>query len=89
VVVVEVLSKSTESYDRGDKQAAYLALPSLRHVVLVSQRTPRVEVYTRERDGRFRFDVVVAGDVIRLEKIGAEIVVDDLYADVFELPGGD
>src|SRR5262245_39536273 len=43
-VVIEVLSKSTEGYDRGDKQKGYLALPSLRHFVLVSQREARVEV---------------------------------------------
>ena len=89
VVVVEVLAKSTESYDRGDKQAAYLALPSLRHLVLISQRAARVEVYTRESDGAFHFDVLGAGDVLRLEKIGAEIAVDDLHAGVFELPGED
>jgi Uma2 family endonuclease len=46
-VVVEVLSKSTEAYDRGEKLAAYLALGSVRHVVFVSQRIQRVEIYTR------------------------------------------
>jgi Uma2 family endonuclease len=35
-VVVEVLSKSTEAYDRGEKLAAYLARASVRHVVFVS-----------------------------------------------------
>ena len=68
VVVVEVLSKTTESYDRGEKQAAYLAIPSLYHFVLVSQRSPRVEVYTRENDGSFRFRVHEAGSAVRLER---------------------
>jgi len=85
--VIEVLSKSTESYDRGDKQKGYLAVPSLRHFVLVSQREPRVEVYTRQEDGSFRFDVVESGAAVRLERIGVTILVDELYAGVFELPG--
>lgn len=89
VVVVEVLSRSTESYDRGDKQAAYLALPSLRHLVLVSQRSLRIEVYTRESDGSFRFRVHGAGSIVQLPSVGAELDVDELYAGVFELPGGD
>jgi Uma2 family endonuclease len=84
-VVVEVLSKSTERYDRGDKQAGYLALPSIAHYVLVSQRVPRVEVYTRQDDGSFRFDVHQAGGVIRLERIGVTIPIDDLYERAFEL----
>ncbi len=87
VVVIEILSKSTEAYDRGEKQASYLALPSLKHLVLVSQREPRVEVYTREGAGVFRFRVHGAGSRVPLEGVGVEIGVDELYAGVFELPG--
>ncbi len=86
-VVVEVLSKSTEAYDRGDKQKGYLALPSLKHFVLIAQREPRVEVYTRHADGSFRFDVVVAGAAVHLDRVGVILLVDDLYAGVFDLPG--
>jgi Uma2 family endonuclease len=88
-VVVEVLSKSTEAYDRGAKQAGYLALPSLAHLVLVSQRERRVELYTRQDDGSFRFDVCGAGGTVRLERVGVSMQVDELYADAFELPGDD
>lgn len=86
-VVLEVLSKSTETYDRGDKQKAYLSLPSLEHFVLVSQREARVEVYTRQADGSFRFDVLEGGATVHLERVGVSFAVDDLYAGVFELPG--
>lgn len=85
--VIEVLSKSTEAYDRGDKQKGYLGLPSIRHFVLVSQREPRVEIYTRQDDGSFRFDVIETGGTAKLERIGVAIAVDELYAGVFELPG--
>lgn len=87
-VVVEVLSRGTESYDRGAKQAGYLGLGSVEHLVLVAQREPRVEVYTREGD-EFRFRVYGPHDVVRLDRIGAAIPVDELYEDVFGLPGDD
>lgn len=88
-VVVDVLSKSTEAYDRGDKQAGFLALPSVQHYVLISQRTARVELYTRQADGSFRFTMHGAGATIELEKLGLTLVVDDIYAGCFELPGDD
>jgi Uma2 family endonuclease len=88
-VVVEVLSKSTEAYDRGDKQAAYLALASVAHFVLVSQRERRVELYARQTDGSFRFTVHGAKDVIEIGAIGVSISVDELYEGAFELPGDD
>jgi Uma2 family endonuclease len=86
-VVVEVLSKSTEAYDRGDKQAGYLALPSVRHFVLVSQRESRVEVYTRRDDGSFRFQVCETAALASLEGIGVTLSVDELYEGAFDLPG--
>lgn len=85
-VVLEVLSKSTEAYDRGDKQAAYLALGSLAHFVLISQREARIELYTRQRDGSFRFTVHAPGTTVELHEIGAALVVDALYAGAWELP---
>jgi len=87
LLVVEVLSKSTEAYDRGDKQKGYLALPSLAHFVLVSQVEERVEVYTRQQDGSFRYEVFGAGATIRLEHPAMSLVVDEIYAGVLELPG--
>lgn len=88
-VVIEVLSKTTESYDRGAKQAGYLALASVEHFVLVSQRERRVEVYTREADGSFRFRVYQAGGLARLERLDLALGIDELYDGVFELPGDD
>lgn len=88
-VIVEVLSKSTEAYDRGDKQAGYLALASLAHFVLVSQREVRMELYTRQSDGSFRFTVHGQGDRFALDRLGLTIEVDDVYHGSFELPGDD
>jgi Uma2 family endonuclease len=88
-VVVEVLSSSTESYDRGAKQAGYLALPSVEHLILVAQREARVEVYTREAAGSFRYQVYLGGDQVHLDKIGVTFDVARLYDGAFDLPGDD
>lgn len=47
-LLVEVLSPSTEAYDRGRKSAGYRTLPSLQAYLLVSQDEPRVELFARE-----------------------------------------
>jgi len=54
-VIIEVLSKSTESYDRGKKFAHYRALESLREYLLVSQTECRVERFSRQGDGTWLF----------------------------------
>ncbi|MES2461150.1 MAG: Uma2 family endonuclease [Armatimonadota bacterium] len=50
VVLIEVLSPSTEAYDRGEKFAYYRRMESLQEYVLVSQTRPRVERFTRQGD---------------------------------------
>lgn len=47
LLLVEVLSDSTEAHDRGEKAAHYRRIPALREYVLISQRQRRVEVYRR------------------------------------------
>jgi Uma2 family endonuclease len=88
-VVVEVLSRSTEGYDRGDKLHGYLALPSVRHVVLVSQRQVQIDVYTRHDDGSFRYESFGPGAALRLAHPPISLSLDALYAGVFDLPGDD
>lgn len=52
-LIVEVLSDSTEAYDRGEKFALYRRIPSLRDYLLVSQSRILVELFTRGEDGRW------------------------------------
>jgi Uma2 family endonuclease len=80
-VVVEVLSDSTEAYDRGEKFAHYQKLLSLKHYVLVSQKEPRIEVFTREDDG-WRLRNYGPTDRVALDSIGCTIEVDAMYAGV-------
>ena len=78
--VVEVLSPSTEAYDRGRKLAIYMAIPSIVEIVLVSQDQVRVDKYTRQPDGIWRFDVIEGREArVRFESIGCEIVLADFF----------
>ncbi len=78
--VVEVLSPSTEGYDRGRKLAIYMAVPSIVEIVLVSQDQVRVDKYTRQPDGIWRFDVMTGREArVRLESLGCEIALADFF----------
>jgi Uma2 family endonuclease len=52
-MLVEVLSDSTEGYDRGKKFEHYRQIPTLREYLLVSQKEPRVEQFVRQADGKW------------------------------------
>jgi len=81
VVLVEILSPSTEEYDRGEKLDAYKLLPSLREVVLVAHDEQRIDVHRREEDG-WRVHSVQAGESITLASIDCVLSVTDVYRDV-------
>ena len=86
-VVVEVLSPSTESYDRGRKFEHYMRLASLREYVLIAQDRMRVERFTRSADGTEWVLSVAQGAeaTVELPSIGCVLRVGDLYERV-ELP---
>ena len=54
-VIIEVLSKSTEAYDRGEKFAQYRTLESLSDYLLVAQDIARIEHFARQEDGAWLF----------------------------------
>ena len=80
-VLVEVLSPSTEGYDRGEKFERAQALASLQHYVLVSQRKARVDVYTRSGDA-WLLRAYGPDDAVRIDAIGATLPVRALYEGV-------
>lgn len=84
-VIVEVLSESTEDYDRGEKFTHYKTIPSLAHYVLASQEKPFVEVFTRQADNSWTCIKYEAGEKIVLSALECEIEIDRVYANVFEL----
>lgn len=84
VVLVEVLSDSTEGYDRGEKFAHYRRIPSLREYVLISQRIRRIEVFRRNDDETWTFQEAGPSGRVKLEAIGCALSVDAVYASALE-----
>jgi Uma2 family endonuclease len=76
-VIVEVLSDSTEDYDRGEKFHHYMGIPSLKEYVLVSQREPKIEMFRRPDQGHWEHAVARSGESIVIAD--RSINVDDVY----------
>lgn len=79
-LVVEVLSDSTEAYDRGDKFAGYRALESLREYVLVAQN--RVERYQRQGDVWVYSALDDLSQTLELDSVGCAIPLTEIYEGV-------
>jgi Uma2 family endonuclease len=79
-VIIEVLSKSTESYDRGAKFAHYRTIDSLSDYLLISQDKLLVEHYIRhEKKSWLLSEYVSLEDVIRISSVGCELAIADMY----------
>ncbi|HEU4407629.1 MAG TPA: Uma2 family endonuclease [Polyangiaceae bacterium] len=87
LVLVEVLSDSSEAYDRGPKAAHYRKLASLREYLLVSQREPRLELFRRNERGIWELYEAGAGEAIELASLGVKLSVDTVYHDPFAPAG--
>lgn len=80
-IILEVLSPSTEEYDRGEKREHVQQIPSLREYVLVAHDKRRVEIFRRGAvDEPWALHIVVgAGERVELPSMGVTIPVDELY----------
>jgi Uma2 family endonuclease len=78
-MIAEVLSDSTESYDRGRKFGHYRQLASLREYVLVAQDEVRVERFTRQGDDWVLSIFTSLDDTLRLTSIDCEIALREIY----------
>src|SRR5687768_11705327 len=82
-LIIEVLSNSTEQFDRGDKFKSYRTLSSLQEYVLISQDEPRIERFARQANGDWLFSETAAVDAtVQLPSIGCTLALDDVYAKV-------
>src|ERR1043165_7077999 len=72
-VIVEVLSPSTEGYDRGEKLAHYQTIPSLEEIVLVAHDRNEIEVLRREGDGTWSRHLAAEGQSARLTSIACDL----------------
>ena len=80
VLIAEVLSPSTEAWDRGGKFARYRTISSLKEFLLIAQHEPRVERYQRREDGTWLLTEAIGLDaVLTLTSIDCRIELSELY----------
>ncbi len=78
-VLIEVLSASTEVYDRGEKSVHYRTIPSLREYLLVSHRERRVERWWRRGTDDWEYQSAGRGEVLPISTLGVELEIDAIY----------
>lgn len=83
LLIVEVLSKTTKGYDRGEKFMLYQRCPSFREYILIEQETLQVESWCRIKENTwertFETDKTKS---LAIRSIGVELRLEDVYADV-------
>lgn len=78
-LIVEVLSPSTENYDREEKFKAYKSIESLREYILVSQVKKFVTLYVKHNEKFWFQSEYVDGETLRLESLDCDLSVDEIY----------
>ncbi len=87
VLIAEVLSESTEAYDRGAKFAAYRTIPTFQEYLLISQDQAYVEHFYKEAHqggDRWIFTTYSLGETIKLSNLGTEVKIADIYHRILE-----
>jgi Uma2 family endonuclease len=79
-LIVEVLSPSTEAYDRGRKFEHYTMIESLREYLLVASDRVHADLYTRQADGWLLAAAGKPEDTIELRSVGGRLALSDVYA---------
>jgi Uma2 family endonuclease len=86
LLIVEVLSHSTERTDRHEKRLAYQRLSSLKEYVLVAQDKMQVEVYRRTDNNEWEIERFDERDHLRLESVDLTLPLTEIYQDVMNAP---
>lgn len=83
LLIVEVLSRSTKAFDRGDKFSYYRSLPSFQEYVLIDQDECRVESWFREEPTLWRETTLTSlDDTLPLRSLGILLTLRDIYANI-------
>ncbi|MCU0470361.1 MAG: Uma2 family endonuclease [Arcicella sp.] len=88
VVIIEILSKTTEAYDRGEKFALYRSIPTLREYVMISSTSVRAEVMRKESELGLWFLASEADSLegsISIKNIELELSLADIYEETEDL----
>jgi Uma2 family endonuclease len=84
-VIIEVLSPSTEAYDRGLKFAHYRSIEAVQIYILIAQDKPQIEIFRRQKNEDWLLSVVGGlGARVSLDAIGCELALADVYERVIE-----
>jgi Uma2 family endonuclease len=82
-LIVEVLSDSTEAFDRGDKFSHYKSIPSFREYLLVAQHRPHVSHFIKQSDDSWlHYEYNALDEVVELTSVGLEVRLHDIYLGV-------
>ncbi|OKH18017.1 Uma2 family endonuclease [[Limnothrix rosea] IAM M-220] len=82
-LIIEVLSPSTESFDRGDKFNDYQTIASLEEYVLVNTKHKRLEIYRRNKDNSWRFEMFdLSATNVAFKSLEMDVAIADIYEDV-------
>ncbi|HEX2906142.1 MAG TPA: Uma2 family endonuclease [Phototrophicaceae bacterium] len=82
LVIIEILSPSTETYDRGRKFQHYRTLASLQEYLLIAQDSVRVEHYTRQGEQWLLTDATSLDDILTLPSVDCTLALRDVYEKV-------
>jgi Uma2 family endonuclease len=78
-LIVEVLSDSTEAYDRGEKFYRYRRNPVLQDYILVSAKSIAIDLYRKNNAGEWTIVNYRAGDVVELKSINLSFPIEQVY----------
>jgi Uma2 family endonuclease len=81
-LVIEVLSPTTERFDRHQKSAWYRRVPSIREIVLVDTEEQAIEMLRRAENGFWMYLYFGPGSVVEFESLGLRIPIDEVYGRV-------
>jgi Uma2 family endonuclease len=83
MLIVEVLSESTEAYDRGDKFTHYKSIPSLREYLLMAQHRPHITQYVKQEGGSWSYqEVNQLTENINLPSVDCVLQLNEVYQGV-------
>ncbi|MEM6801673.1 MAG: Uma2 family endonuclease [Bacteroidota bacterium] len=86
VLIVEVLSDSSEAYDRGAKFRLYQQLPSFKEYLLIDQHKSVISIFFRKEENIWEMrEVIGLEQVIHLQSLDIEVAMQDLYRNTLEL----
>jgi len=80
ILLVEVLSRGTEEYDKNDKFFTYQNIKSFQEYVLISQNKPVVQQFIRQEDGNWKIKATIGlNSEVYFESVGVELSLEDIY----------